>query len=85
MSDSFSSRGSPQPDATGSGNNRVDKLRDGPCSEIYEKLNACTNKSKARFGKKQLEECPSETDMLIKCIGKHPLYFHSKPPPSQQK
>ena len=54
-----------------------DKLRDGPCADIFRQLLQCGEKKRMPYGKKQLEACPTETDRLITCMNKNPLYFHS--------
>lgn len=55
------------------------KLRDGPCSHYYTMLMACSDRKDAVYGKKTMEACPSETDLLLKCVGKNPAYFLKKP------
>jgi hypothetical protein len=54
------------------------KLRYGPCADIYEQLMLCSDRKDAVYGKKTLEACPSETDLLIKCVHKNPAFFLKK-------
>ena len=64
-------------------NNRTvgtaNKLKDGPCSKVFELLEACANrKGVARESEKdRMQACPSETDVLIRCIHKNPLFFQA--------
>jgi len=57
-----------------------DKLQDGPCSHLYKMLMECSDSKDAVYGKKTMEACPSETDLLIKCVNKNPAYFLKKDP-----
>ena len=52
-----------------------DKLRDGPCAKQFAMLKQCAERKGVIDDKKQMQACPSETDRLIQCINKHPLYF----------
>ena len=56
---------------------KANKLKDGPCSKTFELLEACAiRKGVARNNEKdRMQACPSETDLLIKCIRKNPLFF----------
>jgi hypothetical protein len=53
------------------------KLEDGPCAKPFELLEACAiRKGITRSNEKhRMQACPSETDVLIKCINKNPLFF----------
>jgi hypothetical protein len=55
-----------------------DKLRDGPCSEIYELLQKCRTSKGIRRDQVAISVCVSETDRLISCIHKNPAYFHAR-------
>lgn len=53
------------------------KLRDGPCSKIYQELEACGEANGVDISNKdKLQSCPSHTDRLIKCMNKNPSYFY---------
>ena len=66
-------------------------LKDGPCSKQFQLLEACgernsllssnsndnNNNNNNNNEKDRMQACPSETDILIKCIHKNPLYFQS--------
>eukprot|EP00566_Odontella_aurita_P030140 CAMPEP_0113529296 /NCGR_PEP_ID=MMETSP0015_2-20120614/2317_1 /TAXON_ID=2838 /ORGANISM="Odontella" /LENGTH=66 /DNA_ID=CAMNT_0000427915 /DNA_START=221 /DNA_END=421 /DNA_ORIENTATION=+ /assembly_acc=CAM_ASM_000160 len=52
--------------------NRVTK---GPCATLFSELALCGKKVGAKERKARIEACPSETDRLIKCMSKHPLYY----------
>lgn len=54
-----------------------DKLRHGPCNVQYKLVEQCAAAKRLIEDKQKLEECPNETDLLIRCIGKHPKFFHS--------
>ena len=54
-----------------------DKIKEGPCAQQFEWLESCARRKKVTNQKQQLQSCPSETDHLIKCINKHPLFFQS--------
>jgi hypothetical protein len=57
----------------------VDKLKGGPCKEDFALLKACARR-KGLLGeseKQQMQACPSETDRLITCVNKNPLFFQS--------
>ena len=62
----------PTPSSSSQENN---KLKDGPCAQQYEWLEECAAKKQALYEKEKMQSCPSETDRLIKCIARHPLYF----------
>jgi hypothetical protein len=51
------------------------KLADGPCAKQHEWLEKCAEKKRVINEKQKMQNCPSETDRLIKCIAKYPLYF----------
>ena len=70
----------PSSAATSQADEGEDKLRDGPCSHHYSMLMACSDRKDAVYGKKTMEACPSETDLLLKCVHKHPAYFLKKQP-----
>ena len=55
-----------------------DKLKNGPCSEYYALLEKCQQGKNIKKASNVLTFCVSETDLLIKCIRKNPLYFQSK-------
>ena len=73
-------------DGSGGGNNNAnpnssggpDKLRDGPCAKEFAYLSACAKRKGVVNNKQQMQACPSETDLLIRCINKNPLYFHGE-------
>ena len=59
------------------------KLTDGPCSKEYEKMAACAkNKGVQRaqdhqgLCRKEMLACPKESNVVVKCIHKHPEAFH---------
>ena len=56
-----------------------DKLRNGPCSKIYQQLEQCAIRQGVNVNnhKLKLRACPSDTDRLIKCMNKHPVHFYS--------
>jgi hypothetical protein len=56
----------------------TDKLRDGPCSGVYELVDKCAESKGVDVSKhkEKLQSCPSETDALIKCMNKNPKYFY---------
>lgn len=51
------------------------KLKDGPCAKQYVWLEKCAERKQVANEKQKMQSCPSETDRLIKCIAKFPLYF----------
>jgi hypothetical protein len=51
------------------------KLIDGPCAKQHEWLEKCAERKHVINEKQKMQSCPSETDRLIKCIAKYPLYF----------
>ena len=55
-----------------------DKLRDGPCSSVYELLEKCAESKGINMAnnREKLQSCPTETDALIKCVNKNPKYFY---------
>ena len=54
--------------ASATPNGDVDKLRDGPCAHYYKLLMACSDRKDAVYGKKTMEACPDETDLLLRCV-----------------
>mmetsp|Transcript_15099 Transcript_15099/g.17240 ORF Transcript_15099/g.17240 Transcript_15099/m.17240 type:complete len:86 (+) Transcript_15099:63-320(+) len=54
------------------------KLKNGPCSSMYNRLEQCAMSKNIdlRNHKKKLSSCPAQTDLLIKCMNKHPQYFY---------
>ena len=58
-------------------NNKNNKLLNGPCAEPYELLQQCQQSKKIIKASNAMTICVSETDLLIRCIKKHPLYFSS--------
>jgi hypothetical protein len=56
-----------------------DPVRDGPCAKNFSLLKECAQRKGVRNEKQQLQACPSETDLLIRCVNKHPLYFQNLP------
>mmetsp|Transcript_6521 Transcript_6521/g.16528 ORF Transcript_6521/g.16528 Transcript_6521/m.16528 type:complete len:86 (-) Transcript_6521:183-440(-) len=71
-------------DGGGSGSgDSGDKLRDGPCRVEYKALDSCASKrqrpDEAQMTEKErMQACPSQTDRLIKCIHRHPLFFQQQ-------
>jgi hypothetical protein len=66
----------------GDRNGEKDKLRDGPCRIEYKSLEVCASKKQRpdeapMTEKERMQACPSQTDRLIKCIHRHPLFFQS--------
>ncbi len=63
--------------SSSSNNDAQDKLRNGPCSKIYNQLEQCAASKGVDLNnhKLKLKACPSDTDRLIKCMNKHPMYF----------
>lgn len=59
--------------------NEENKLKDGPCSKQYEWLERCAQRKHMSTEKQKMQSCPSETDRLIKCMHRHPLYFQKEP------
>jgi hypothetical protein len=55
----------------------IDRLQEGPCADIYQLLQACRNDKRITRHDRALTLCVSETDLLIKCIHRHPAYFSS--------
>ncbi|KAL9182050.1 hypothetical protein ACHAXT_012393 [Thalassiosira profunda] len=55
-----------------------DKLRDGPCAEPYSALEACAAEKTVKSHREKMLRCPRQTDVLIKCMKKNPLYFHEE-------
>jgi hypothetical protein len=63
------------------------KLKNSPCSRQFQLLEACGKRngllsnsndtSNNNYEKDRMQACPSETDILIECIHKNPLYFQS--------
>lgn len=52
-----------------------DKVRNGPCANIFADLEKCGIIKGVSGRAEKLEACPSETDRLIRCINKNPLFF----------
>jgi ureidoglycolate hydrolase len=55
-----------------------DKINDGPCAQQFAALEECAKTKDPRRYRTKLQACPAETDLLIKCINKHPLYFQEQ-------
>ena len=55
-----------------------DKLREGPCSDIFALLEKCQQEKRIKRNDRALTFCVSETDLLIKCIHRNPAYFLDK-------
>jgi hypothetical protein len=53
------------------------KLKDGPCAQQFEWLEICAQKNGVVNEKQKMKACPSETDRLIKCVNKHPVFFQT--------
>jgi len=51
------------------------KLKDGPCAMQFEWLEKCAQNKRLTTEKQKMQSCPSETDRLIRCMHRHPLYF----------
>lgn len=58
-----------------SNSGETDKVKGGPCAQQFEWLESCARRKGLTNQKQQLQGCPSETDRLIKCINKNPLFF----------
>jgi GCK domain len=56
-------------------NNEKDKLRNGPCHETFALLDGCRKAKNVQKASNALTFCVSETDLLIRCIRRHPAYF----------
>lgn len=54
------------------------KLKDGPCSKCFTLLEQCQQGKNIKKVSNALTFCVSETDLLIRCIRKNPLYYQSK-------
>lgn len=54
------------------------KLRDGPCTEIYKELETCAEAKgvNTKNHKEKLHSCPADTDRLITCMNRNPSYFY---------
>ena len=56
-----------------------DRLRNGPCSAIYKKLEECAETKRGdeeiMTHKEKFMACPTSTDMLIKYMNKNPKHF----------
>ena len=52
-----------------------DKLKDGPCADVYALLEKCKQERRIIRHDRALTACVSETDLLIKCIHRNPAYF----------
>lgn len=55
-----------------------DKLKDGPCADVYALLEKCKQERRIIRHDRALTACVSETDLLIKCIHRNPAYFKKK-------
>ena len=53
----------------------ANKLKDGPCAAQFELLELCAERKQVATDKQKMQSCPSETDRLIRCMHRHPLYF----------
>jgi hypothetical protein len=54
------------------------KLKDGPCAKQFEWLEKCAQRKQSVTEKQKMQSCPSETDLLIRCMHRHPLYFQKE-------
>lgn len=54
----------------------TNKLNSGPCSDVYELLEKCKEDSGLIKPTNIMSYCINETDLLIKCIKRNPLYYH---------
>mmetsp|Transcript_8443 Transcript_8443/g.16145 ORF Transcript_8443/g.16145 Transcript_8443/m.16145 type:complete len:95 (+) Transcript_8443:95-379(+) len=52
-----------------------DKLRDGPCRELFALLKQCQQDKRIVRHDRALTACVDETDLLIRCIHRNPAYF----------
>mmetsp|Transcript_28000 Transcript_28000/g.39439 ORF Transcript_28000/g.39439 Transcript_28000/m.39439 type:complete len:81 (+) Transcript_28000:93-335(+) len=52
-----------------------DRLGKGPCKEIFTALKKCSAVKGAKNHMEELYSCPTETERLIKCMNKNPIYF----------
>lgn len=57
-------------------NEGSDKLREGPCRKVYALLEKCHKDRKIPL-EQAMTVCVNEADLLIRCVHKHPAYFHS--------
>mmetsp|Transcript_19159 Transcript_19159/g.38656 ORF Transcript_19159/g.38656 Transcript_19159/m.38656 type:complete len:120 (-) Transcript_19159:295-654(-) len=60
---------------TATGGENEDRLRDGPCTNHYIELETCANAKSLTTHKEKLVRCNRQTDELIKCMKKNPLFF----------
>eukprot|EP00585_Thalassiosira_rotula_P012592 CAMPEP_0196130156 /NCGR_PEP_ID=MMETSP0910-20130528/627_1 /TAXON_ID=49265 /ORGANISM="Thalassiosira rotula, Strain GSO102" /LENGTH=101 /DNA_ID=CAMNT_0041389405 /DNA_START=27 /DNA_END=332 /DNA_ORIENTATION=- len=58
-------------------NDKENKLRDGPCATPYSILEACAATKNVKSHREKMFRCPRQTDVLIKCVKKNPVFFHS--------
>jgi len=54
------------------------KLREGPCSKQYTLLKQCQSTRGIKRAANALTYCVSETDLLIRCVHRHPRFFHER-------
>mmetsp|Transcript_374 Transcript_374/g.418 ORF Transcript_374/g.418 Transcript_374/m.418 type:complete len:81 (+) Transcript_374:90-332(+) len=66
---STSDNGSPQQQK------QNDRLGKGPCKDVFAALKKCSAVKGAKNHMEELYSCPTETDRLIKCMNKNPIYF----------
>jgi hypothetical protein len=57
-------------------NTNNSKLREGPCATQYELLQRCQAGKRIVKPSNAMTLCVSETDLLIRCVHKHPAFFH---------
>lgn len=53
-------------------------LRQGPCADVFEQLEACKADKNLKQHANALTFCVNETDRLIRCFKKHPAHFQSR-------
>jgi hypothetical protein len=71
-------------DESSSSNLQDDKLRNGPCAKQYKNLRHCQVTKQVRDAT-NFQLCVSETDEIIRCVHKHPLFFHDTTKSAPQK
>mmetsp|Transcript_5012 Transcript_5012/g.7065 ORF Transcript_5012/g.7065 Transcript_5012/m.7065 type:complete len:80 (+) Transcript_5012:244-483(+) len=62
-------------DASTNQRRQNDRLGEGPCKEIFATLKKCSAAKGAKNHMEELYACPTETERLIKCMNKNPVYF----------
>jgi len=69
-----------RPSGTDEGGRKVaDKLADGPCAAAFLALSDCAKSHGiTKDHKAKMQSCPGETDDLIRCVKKYPLFFQEK-------